>query len=204
MADTETEICNLSLSDLGAKRLDDYDDDTTVQAILCRLHYPRTRDALLRSYDWRFASWRATLTQDTNDPDFEWDNQFILPDDFLKLKSVYEEEGYNSKSRRHAIEGDRFLTNESDANIRYIRKITDVAEFEPLFVQLLILHLDLKLVMPLTQDVKLKESIKSDIVLVMPKVVGVNDDETDTGGRSDWNLARHGGIGIQSQEERFW
>ncbi len=206
MADTETEICNLSLSDLGAKRLSTtaLADNTLLEAILCNLHYTRTRDALLRSHSWRIARARLTLTQDTTSPDFEWDNQFILPTDFLRFRSIFEEDGATSRSRRHAFEGERLLTNLSTVGLRYIRKVTDVAEFDPLFVQLLVLQLDLKLVMPLTGSVKLKESIKDDIKLLMPRVRAVDEDETDTGGRSDWNLARHGGISIASQEERFW
>ncbi len=210
MADTETEICNLSLSDLGAKRLSTtaLADNTLLEAILCNLHYVPVRDALLRSYFWRFARARQVLVQDTTDPDFEWDNRFILPKDFLRLKSVFEEVGYSSRNRRHSIEGQRFLTDDATVSIRYIRKVTDVKEFDPLFVQLLVLELDLKLVMPIagagTKAIQLKESIKDDIKLLMPRVRAVDEDETDTGGRSDWNLARHGGLGIAGQSERFW
>lgn len=202
---SETRICNMSLSDLGAKRINNFETDDSKQAILCRLHYEPTRDALIRSHWWRFARARATLSQDTTDPDFEWDNQFILPNDYLRFRSIEEESGYTSRSRRHAIEGDRFLTNFSTVNMRYIRRVTDVTKFDPLFVQVLVLQLDLKLITGLAKtDTKLKESIKADIKDLMPKVQAVDNDETDVGGRSDWNLARHGGLGIAGQEERFW
>ncbi len=154
MADTETEICNLSLSDLGAKRLasGDLAANTKLQAILCNLHYEPVRDALLRSHSWRFARARAALTQDTTDPDFEWDNQFKLPTDYFRFRSVEEEDGgYSSRNRRHAIEGQRFLTNNSTVSLRYIRKVTDVKEFDPLFVQFLVLELDLKII-PLSEE----------------------------------------------------
>ena len=210
MALSETKICNLSLSDIGSKRINDFSDDTedSLQAIQCRLHFEPTRDALLRSHWWRFARARAALSQDATDPAFEWDNQFILPRDFLRFRSIYEESGTTSKSRRHTIEGQRLLTNLSAVSLRYIRKVTDVKEFDPLFVQLLVLELDLKLVMPIagagTKAIQLKESIKDDIKLLMPRVRAVDEDETDTGGRSDWILARHGGLGIAGQSERFW
>ena len=141
MADTETEICNLSLSGLGAKRLGatDLADNTLLEAILCNLHYTRTRDALLRSYFWRFARARQVLVQDTTDPDFEWDNQFVLPDDFVRFRSVFEEAAVSSRNRRHSIEGDRYLTNFDEVNLRYIKKVTDVLKFDPVFVKYLIL-----------------------------------------------------------------
>jgi hypothetical protein len=206
MALSVTKICNLSLSDIGSKRINNFETNDSEQAIMCRLHYEPTRDALLRSHRWRFARARATLSKDVTDPDTdEWDNQFILPNDFLRFRSIEEEKGYSSRSRRHSIEGDRFLTNFSTVNMRYIRKVTDVTKFDPLFVQVLVLQLDLKLITGLAKtDTQLKESIKNDLKELMPKVQAVDDDETNVGGRSDWNLARHGGLGIAGQEERFW
>jgi len=187
MALSETKICNLSLSDLGAKRINELDTDSSTEAILCRLHYEPMRDALLRSHFWRFASARATLSEDTTEPDFEWDSQFILPTDFLRLKSIYDDNNSPGNKTRYsfAVEGKRLLTNESSVEIRYIRKVTDVTEFDPLFVQVLVLELDLKLVMPLTQDVKLKESIKDDLKLLMPSVRALDRQETNTIGRAD-------------------
>lgn len=211
MALSETKICNMSLARIGAKRINDYSDtsESSVQAIHCRTHYEQTRDALLRSHFWRFASDRAELSQDTTDPDFEWDNQFILPSDFMRFKSAYEENGTESRNDRHAIEGQRFLTNDDDVSILYVKKVTDVTEFDPLFVEVLVLQLALKLVMPLSQDKVLRREIQDELYGtpqqpgVMSKVRAMDRNETDVGGRSDWNLARHSGAGINSQEERF-
>lgn len=207
MALNETKICNMSLGKLGAKRINDFDDttETKPEAIQCRLHYEPTRDALERSHSWRFTRARVELSQDTIDPDFEWDNQFILPNDFLRFGSIYEEDGTTSKSRRHAIEGQRLLTNLSAVSLRYIKKVTDPTEFDPLFVEVLVLKLALKLVGPLAGgNPKLQDTLQRELFVLMPKVRAVDMDETDVGGRSDWILARHGGIGIASQEERFW
>ncbi len=90
-----------------------FDSSDSPEAISCRTHYEQTRDALLRSHFWRFASARASLSQDSTDPAFEWDNQFILPSDFLRLKSV--DDGFVScalvSNFSYAIEGDRLLSN---------------------------------------------------------------------------------------------
>ena len=182
MALSVTKICNLSLSDIGSKRINDYETDSSGQAIVCRLHYEPTRDALLRSSYWPFAGARSTLTQDAADPDFEYDNQFILPNDFLYLRSVFEE---NSEPA-HAIEGERFLTNDSTAKIRYTKRVTDVTKFDPLFVQVLALQLALKLVTGLGKtDTKLKESIKDDLELLMPSVRALSRQEANLEGRED-------------------
>ena len=207
MALTELKIQNRALAKIAAKRVTaaQLAADSTIEAIHCNIHYEPTRDSLQRSHYWRFARARKTLAQDTTDPDFEWDNQFILPNDFLRFRSIYEEDGTTSRSRRHDIEGQRFLTNYSTVNLRYIKKVTDVIKFDPLFVEVLVLQLALKLVGSLAGgDDKLERKIERQLDKLVPKVVAVDSDETNTGGRSDWILARHGGIGIASQEERFW
>ena len=198
MALSVTKICNLSLSDIGSKRINNYEDVTenSPQAIMCRLHYEPTRDALLRSHWWRFASSRAVLSQDVTDPDGdEWDNQFILPNDFLAMKSIYENRFSDENLRNYALEGQRLLTNESEMSIRYIRRVTDVTEFDPLFVQVLELQLALKLITGLAKtNPKLKESIKNDLKLLMPSVKALDSQETNTAGQYEletWNDARY-------------
>lgn len=204
----ETRICNMALGRIGATRINDYTDtsESSTEAIQCRLHYAQTRNALLRSHSWRFARARAELSEDSTAPDFEWDNQFILPTDFFRFRSIYEEDGTTSKSRRHAIEGQRLLTNLSEVSLRYIRKVTNPTKFDPLFVEVLVLRLALKMVPGVagTETKGLERDIKEELLVLEAKAKAVNMDETDVGGRSDWNLARHGGIGIGSEEERFW
>lgn len=202
---TETSICNMSLGKLSAKRIGNVETDTSIEAIQCRIHYEPTRDALQRSHKWRFASARSELEQDSTDPDFEWDNQFDLPSDFLRFKSADEETGVTSKRNRHAIEGLKYLTNFSTVSLLYIKKVTDVTEFDPLFVKALVWLLADELIGPLAGgDPRIQKKIDTALAKLLPKIQAVDADETDVGGRSDWNLARHGGLGITGSDERFW
>ena len=196
MALSETKICNATLARIGANRINNIDTDTSPEAIQCRTHYEMTRDALIRFHWWRFASGRKTLSQDTTDPTGdEWDNQFILPNDFLAMKSIYENRFSDENYRSYALEGQRLLTNESTMEIRYIKKVTDVTEFDPLFVEVLVLQLALKLVPALAKtDPKLKADIKDDLKLLMPSVLALDGQETNTIGQYDlgtWNNARY-------------
>lgn len=190
MALTETDILNAALARIGAKRMTavQFAAESTLEAIHCKLHYDQTRDALLRSHYWRFASARKTLTKDTNSPDFEWSNQFILPTDFLRMKSIYDGNNTALKKSRHsyALEGTRLLTDDSSVEIRYIRKVTDVTEFDPLFVEVLVLLLAKKLVGSLAgADAKLTQDIKDDLKNLMPSVRTLDRQETETVGRAD-------------------
>lgn len=204
MAESDISICNQALGKIGAKRINNLETDTSLEAQQCRLHFEPTRDALLRTHSWRFARARAILSQDTNSPVFEWDNQFILPSDFLRFRSVFEEESVFSRNDRHAIEGDRYLTNFDAVNLRYIKRVTDASKFDPLFTKLFTWFLADEMVGPLAGgDVRIQKKIDTMLLRLTAKAEAANLDETDVGGRSDWNLARFGGLGITNTPERF-
>ena len=195
MTISNTDICNIALSDIGAQGIADLDSDSSTPAIQCRLHFEPTRDALIRSHYWRFAAARQSLSQDTVDPDFQFDSQFILPVDFMYLKSVFgDNESFNENTRiTFAIEGQRLLTNEDSVDIRYIRKVTDPTEFDPLFVQVFAKQLALKLVSLAGANSKIRESLKDDLKRLMPQVRALDRQETNTIGRASrrpWLEAR--------------
>jgi len=191
---TETKICSKALGRIGALRIDNVESDTSLQAIQCRLHYETTRDALLRSYWWRFASARAEL-ETTDTPDFEWDYAFDLPDDFLAMKSIYEGRFSDESLRSYALEGKLLLTNESTMEIRYIKKVTDPTEFDSLFVELFVLQLALKLVGPLAGGApKLQETLQKELASLIYTVKARDGQETNTAGQYEletWNDARY-------------
>ena len=193
-----TNICNLALGRIGSKRINNIETDNTVEAIQCRIHYAQTRDALIRSHWWRFATKRAELSQDITDPAFGWNNQFVLPVDFLRLKRVYSND-YPTK-RSFSIEGDRILTNEDTVNITYIALVEDTSKFDALFIEVLVLRLAIKLVMPLAQDNVLRRDLSVELQPLMSQVRTIDFQEQNNTGRNDhrtWNDARYrGSLGI--------
>ena len=151
------------------------------------------------------ANWTTLTAVDYTPGVGEWDYMWALPSDFMRFRSIYEESGYTSKSRRHAIEGENLLTNLSGVGLRYVKKVTDPTKFDPLFVEVFVWLLADEMIGPLAGgDARIQKKIDTALEKLMPKVRAVDLDETDVGGRSDWNLARHGGLGIAGQEERFW
>ena len=150
------------------------------------------------------ANWTTLATSDYT-PENEWDFMFDLPNDFVRFRSIYEEHGATSRNRRHAIEGLVLFTNLSGVTLRYIKKVTDPTEFDPLFIEVLVWLLADDMIGPLAGgDPRIQKKIDTALDKLMPKVLAVDMNETGVGGRSDWNLARHGGIGIAGTEERFW
>lgn len=201
MATDNTKICNQSLGRLGSKRINNFEDadESSTEAIQCRLHLEPTRDALNRSHYWPFSAARADLSQDTTDPAFEWNNQFILPTDFLYLRSIWDSADIGALSlsdsrQSHAIEGRRILTNDSSMKIRYTRKVTDPTEFDVLFIEVLVLLMADKMNGPLTGgDADIQKKIDDALDRLMPKVRALSRQEANLMGRVDfflWNDVR--------------
>ena len=195
---SETSILNMALGRLGAKRISDFDDvsEDSAQTIQCRLHYEQTRDALLRSHWWRFARGRKQLSANATDPDFEYEYAYDLPNDFLRLWiKPFEDNNIGLHNSRYtfSMEGKQLLSDESPLYLRYIKKITDVTVFDPLFVEVLVLQLALKMCMPLSQDKGLYQMLYQEMRDVLNRVRTMDKQETNNIGYNDrgtWNSAR--------------
>lgn len=190
---TELEIDNMALGRIGAKAITQAQLDavpiTDVRAQHCDRHYDQTRDALIRSHWWRFASDRAELEAVDDFDDFEWDNAFDLPDDFLRMKSIFEDNNTTNKTSilPYALEDKILLYSESSCEIRYIKQVTTVADFDPLFIETFVLQLSLKLIPPLSgvgsAGQSLLKEIKDELYGrdgVMARVRVIDRQETNT------------------------
>lgn len=192
MATSETSICQMALARIGAKSITTLTDGS-VAARQCTIHYEQTRDALLRSHFWRFASSRSILSQDATDPAFQWANQFILPTDFSRLKAVFEDNNTRSQTtgQSFVIEGQRLLTNDTAVSIRYVKEVTDPGQFDSLFVEVLVLTLAIKMVMPLSQNKVLRRDLQDELKPLMSQVRTIDRQETNTIRTAiSWNESR--------------
>lgn len=210
---TELDICNMAINKCGIKAITEAQltANTDASAIACNAHYAQTRDALLRSHWWRFAKARKALTANDTAPDFEWDYAFDLPDDFLREKSVFEDNNTmkNNTLYSYELEGSQLFTDESTCNLRYIKQVTTVTDFDPLFIEVFVLQLALKLVFPIAGVGSAGRAMAADIKAelyapkgLMSRVRALDRKEGERIGRSDrplWNNARVGSGRIPSR-----
>jgi hypothetical protein len=127
------------------------------------------------------------LSEDESSPDFGWDYQFVLPVDYLSCIGLYD------TVSSYSIEGSLLLTNDGSVDLVYIAQVTDVTTFSPMFVDVLVLQLALKLVMPLSQDKVLRRELQEEYAMTMARAKTNNKAEMETIGREDlylWNDAR--------------
>jgi len=151
---SEVDICNLALSHLGdnatVASLDP--PEGSAQAEHCARFYPMARDTLLEMHTWRFATRRATLAELTNTWT-QWEHAYAKPSDCLRIISIIDPaitddlETLGAKSAQHfTVEinddlAEVILTNQADAVVRYVARVTDTTTFSPLFAMALSWHL---------------------------------------------------------------
>lgn len=145
---SETEIANASLIEVGAATITDLAADTTTHGDIVRRWYAHTRDAVLRHYTWNFALARQALSRDSSGPDFEFTNSFSLPTDPYCLRAL---EMYNSTAE-WKVEGRKLLTDDSTVNLKYISRVTNTVEFDDLFTDALVFKLAANIAIPIKRD----------------------------------------------------
>ncbi len=157
---TEVSICSNALRRLGDDPITTLTDDTE-RARLCNAFYADTRDQVLRSHPWNFAVTRATLAQLSDTPAYEYSYQYALPNDPYCLRVLeMQYKDYIFKIEHYASQGRVLLTNESTAKILYIARVTDTAQFDSMFVDVLTAKLAVDLAYPVTNSVKLQDQMQ--------------------------------------------
>jgi len=151
MAD-KVEICNLTLQRLAVEPIASITSDSP-QAKACNRVYDIVRKAELRKHPWNFAIKRTTLAASTTAPDSDWDRQFLLPTDCIRvLKREQERVDW-------VVEGKYILANEDVIYLRYVSDVTATGDFDPLFVYSFSTAMAVELSMSLVDDKKLKEML---------------------------------------------
>tara|TARA_R110002051_G_C8666291_1_gene489760 strand:+ start:658 stop:1239 length:582 start_codon:yes stop_codon:yes gene_type:complete len=128
---SEVQICNLALAKVGDEQITSLTENSKA-ARLCNLVYEPMRDTTLRSHPWNFAIQRVELAASTDTPSYEYNAQFALPSDFLRLL------GTNMlDAAKFTVEGNLLLCNASALKIKYIYQVTDPNKFDWLFIEAL-------------------------------------------------------------------
>lgn len=152
---SQTDLCNLALAELGARRITSFESDTTVEAKACRLHLSQVRDSLLETHQWDFATHRSALAKlPPNPADTEYSECWQLPNDFIRLIRISGNSALNSV-QTFAREGQTLLTrhiSSATLPIVYIRSSVDVNLWPALFVDAVAYKLAARIAGDVTQN----------------------------------------------------
>lgn len=139
---TEAQLCNIALGYVGQRRLLGDLEEATTEAQMCKAFYGPTRDAVLASYRWSFATRRAELATVADVERNGWLYVYALPADCVEPRMLYnglrlpgsDERAPFTIELRDAVDGFLLLTDVESAELIYTARITTVGLFPALFV----------------------------------------------------------------------
>ena len=151
------EICNIALSRLGNSRTINSLQEQSKEAGLCDLHYDSALEEVLSDFDWNFASKRVALA-DTGSAPLDWQFAYRYPTDCLRITAIMVP-GMRNPPERMRIQyqvgsdsdgtGRLIFTDQPEAWLLYVGKVTDPNMFDALFRSALAWKLASEIGMPL-------------------------------------------------------
>lgn len=147
---SKVEICNLALTQLGADRITNIDDDSE-NARKMNAVYDRILRSMLRKHPWNFASKESALATLSETPvNTEYTYVFQLPSDFVRLVKTDLEETDDYK-----ILGKKIYSNEESLILKYIYFCEDPNQYDDLFIDAFAARLASELAFSISGDKQL-------------------------------------------------
>lgn len=148
MATSAVSLCARALIRLGADPITSF-EDATIEAEIARNLYDMTRDALLSSFNWRFATATTTLPRLELSPVADFDFAFQLPADFLRALSAGRDE--RSRGLSYRISQRQLFASNEVVVLTYLFRPSE-QNFPPYFDHLLVSRLAAEFCLPVTEN----------------------------------------------------
>lgn len=156
---SQVDILNRALIKLGAGQITSITDNNKQARILSGL-WDTVRQAELTKRFWTFALARTSLAALSTAPDWGFDRQFQLPNDFLKLVQINDTfiapslvDYRTSDDSAWSIEGNIVMCNfAAPLKIRYVADVTDPGLFDALFAEVMASKLAFEACYAITQS----------------------------------------------------
>lgn len=179
---SQVSVCNSALSQLGANQINSLTEGT-IEANLCLQFFDIARTTVLYMHPWNFAITRIELAPDVTKPVYEFEYQFTLPADCLRVLQVYTDLDYR-------IEGRRILTNSKTCLLKYIRDVADVSTWSMGFVNTMIARMRVDLCYPLTKSPAEQAAAINNMerAMMQSKYIDASEDISDNFGQGDNSL----------------
>lgn len=171
MATNKAQIFNFALTLLGQASISD-PDGSGVNETACRQVYDIVRQSLLEEHLWNFAIRRSTPATNATAPDFEYSYSFDIPSDCLRIHKLYNHTG------AYKEEDGKILSDSDTLYLIYIKDVTDVPDFPPLFAKLLAIDVALAVEYRITNQSKMQGSLiqQRQQTLIKAKMVDAQKD----------------------------
>lgn len=184
------DICNGALTKIGASQINTLDDGNK-SSIKCKLRYEHVRKYVLRSHPWKCIKNRATLNPEVSSPATDWEFQFKVPSDVLRLWLVKESSSQRAL-RQYDYERNRVLTDCESIDIYYGQDIEDATTYDDMLVEAISFYLAFDICYSITNDRLLTADmgVGYDSTLRLAKSVDGKEDHPNTIQSNKWNNSR--------------
>lgn len=187
MAASNVGIANRALQKLGGGYIANFLDNKKEARAVNRA-YDYVRQAVLRSHPWNFAVRRQKLTASATAPAFDYELQYQLPTDCLRILEVIDGDAYP-----YQVEGRLILTNQAaPLRIRYVADISDPNQFDALFIEAFACRLAMELCEDLTQSNAKRQLAQEEYTAALREARRIDGQENppDDLPEPDWLLVR--------------
>ncbi len=158
MATADVDIANSALAKLGAPAIVALTDNVRA-AVLCNARYAALRKKLISSHPWNFATHRVELALTANTPEYEFDSEFLLPSDVLRVLET-DLPDLDPWKVEFNVDNNRVLVcNSSSVKIKYLKDITDPTKFPAYFEEALAWLLAADISYAITQSIAVSQNI---------------------------------------------
>lgn len=182
MITTTTEVCNLALARLGARRIANYESDTSTEAKACRLHFDQVRDGLLRRHQWDFATTSKALSQLEDAPLSEYAVAWQLPADCERIIRISSGDAM-APVKAFARRGRHLLTEDlASCELVYVSNAVEIADWDSLFIEAVALKLAARIAGDVTQNPTLAAECNSELeAMALPTAQTADAREANSG-----------------------
>lgn len=167
MATSKAQVFNMALGNVGITgRVEDADNESSAEAIACRVYYDQCFGQVLEARAWPFCTKKLKLTVLALDDvlDTEWAYRYQYPVDCALAQKImnptYRTEGQDQKIPFEVMDqadgyGKVIYTDQVDAILKFNQKITDLNKLSFSAIQALAILLAANIATPLRVDAKI-------------------------------------------------
>lgn len=178
MASSAVSICSNALLMLGAKPINDFNEDSD-HAMLCSNIWPLVKDALLRRHPWNVTLASTALAPSSTAPIMDYAYSFPLPGECLRVRRI----GRKDQRPNYRVEGRAILCDENPLYLLYQRQLGE-AEWDVSLVHLGVLAMKASIAYAVTKSQATAEAARDEFRLALHAAMAVDgqEDEPETVG----------------------
>lgn len=158
MATANVDIANSALIKLGAPLISSLTENSKSAKVM-NAQYERIRKKLISLHTWNFSTFRVALAATINTPAFEFQKEFAIPSDCLRVFDTDLCEGEPWKVEFNTDNNRVIVCNATSLKIKYAKDITDPTKFPPFFEEVFAWMLASEGCYSLTQSATLSSTV---------------------------------------------